>query len=293
MGVSIKYMSSVYNKSDSYENSVTQLAFESLSAILNNGTSKNISALITATTCPDTLAPSLGHKIGEKFQALPVNCQIYDLVQGCAGGITALALGYNIARLNLTNVAVVLADSARQAVSKKNSLRTHLSNGAFSCIIQPDDSNKGLVHYKTMQFKNLVDIVNVKLGHQTNIEINKRPKAILADPLKELGLYMDNFQGLKMLMEAENFYEEFIRECKVNPDIIVFHQVNPRILRKLESIFDSKADEFVNLATDIGNCGVASFGVALDKIKDRVENKKIFLCSFGTGGIISAVLWQF
>jgi 3-oxoacyl-[acyl-carrier-protein] synthase III len=74
---------------------------------------------------------------------------------------------------------------------------------------------------------------------------------------------------------------------------MVFHQVNPDILSMLEKKFSSTSMEFINLSERIGNCGAASFGIALDHVKGTLPGKKVFLCSFGTGGVISAGLWQF
>jgi len=46
------------------------------------------------------------------------------------------------------------------------------------------------------------------------------------------------------------------------------------------------------MAKQTGNCGCATTGIVLNAIKDEIENKKLMLCSFGTGGVITAALWQ-
>lgn len=290
MGVALTF-NSVNNLSNHYQERLSELACKALTPLLENYKNK-ISHVIAATTCPDTLAPTLGQRIAQRFNHLLSDGPVYDLVQGCAGGVSALALGSQLSQCNKSNVLVILADSARQAVSSSNPLRNYLSNGAFGCLISWENSDKGLIHYKTKQYKGLTDIVSVRLGHETNKAIIERPQEVQRDPLEELGLHMDNTLGAGLFMEAQSFYKAFLKECPSRPNLMVFHQANPRIIEKLKSVFRHEVDEFVDVAAETGNCGTASVGVALDMIKTRVEGKKIFLCSFGTGGVISAGLWQ-
>ena len=77
------------------------------------------------------------------------------------------------------------------------------------------------------------------------------------------------------------------------PDILILHQVNPIIMNHLEDAFKKYDLRFVNIADKMGNCGAASVGIALNEIKDEIINQKVMLCSFGTGGVITAGLWQF
>ena len=104
---------------------------------------------------------------------------------------------------------------------------------------------------------------------------------------------MNPGMALRLLHHAEDFYKEFISVCNTVPEVIIFHQVNPDILKVLSNLFSTKECEVVDFSEKIGNCGAASFGIAMNFIKERLANKKVFLCSFGTGGVISAGLWQF
>ncbi len=174
-----------------------------------------------------------------------------------------------------------------------NSLRKHFGNGSYACVIEYRDQLNGLIHTKTHQYENLSQLVTVKLGHSAHGEILKKKNKILETPLDHLGLTMNPILALRLLHHAEQFYKEFISECGTQPDILIFHQVNPDILGLLQKIFSSYPCEFVNVSARIGNCGAASFGIALDHVKGELSGKKVFLCSFGTGGVISAGLWQF
>ena len=63
-------------------------------------------------------------------------------------------------------------------------------------------------------------------------------------------------------------------------------------MKHLELTFSKYNVKFINVSKITGNCGVASVGVALDMIKKDIDNRKLMLCSFGTGGVITAGLWQ-
>jgi len=293
MGVYITHMNSTFNRLNGYTDTVINLATQALSPILSNGAPKQFGHVVVATTCPDTLAPTLGQAINQHFYPRFADCHVLDLVQGCAGGVAAMVLASQLSELTKNNVAVVLADAARQSVSDQNNLRRFFGNGAFACVIQYEDSTRRLIHHKTKQYENLSELVTVKLGHSTHLEILDKQKKILHDPLDHLGLHMNPILALKLLRHAEEFYQQFLAECKTKPDIMIFHQVNPEILNMLQDVFSVHVEEFVNQAEMIGNCGSASFAIALDLVKDQLPGKKVFLCSFGTGGVISAGLWQF
>jgi 3-oxoacyl-[acyl-carrier-protein] synthase III len=293
MGIRISHMNSVFNRLNSYSDTVINLATRALSPILQNGAPKTFSHVVVATTCPDTLAPTLGQTLNQFYYPRFANCHVLDLVQGCAGGVSAMVLASQLAELTQSNVAVVLADAARQSVSENNRLRQFFGNGAFACTIEFEEGSRKLIHHKTKQYENLSELVTVKLGHRAHHEIINKQKEVMQHPLESLGLSMNPVLALKLLRHAEEFYMEFVSECGTTPDVMVFHQVNPDILRSLQGLFKGKVKKFVNLADSIGNCGAASFAIAMDAIKEELPGKKVFLCSFGTGGVISAGLWKF
>lgn len=270
---------------------VLSLAERTVKSLLSEDTAKNISHLVVSTTCPDMLSPSLGQMLNEKFHSIFSNCHTIDVVQGCAGGVTAMVLGSQLAELNRSNVMVVQADAAKKATSQTKYIHKIFGNGSFACMMSHGNSTKGLLHYKSQQYKGLSEVVTVKLGHDADIIIMKEPKDMATDPRKHLGLSLNNSMALQLLRNAETFYKDFVKES-TTPDIMVLHQVNPDIMRHLQSMFAKYKVEFVNGSALTGNCGAASVGIALHNVKDKLQGKKILLCSFGTGGVITAGLWQ-
>jgi 3-oxoacyl-[acyl-carrier-protein] synthase III len=270
---------------------VLSLAESSLTALLSQNLPKNISHLIVATTCPDMLSPSLGQMINERFSTTFSTSHTIDVVQGCAGGVTALILGSQLCELNKSSVVIVQADAAQKATSKSNGIHKIFGNGSFACCIDYSDNDKRLLYYKSKQYKGLSEVVTIKLGHDAN-EIIINPKNDLTkDPRKHLGLSMNNMLALQLLRNAESFYIEFVNES-TQPDVMILHQVNPEILKHLRSVFAKYDIEFVDGSDLTGNCGAASVGIALHHVKNMMKGKKILLCSFGTGGVITAGLWQ-
>lgn len=271
---------------------VLHLAELSIKPLVEAGLPGNLSHLVVATTCPDSLAPSLGQTIIEKFSDSFSSCHAVDLIQGCAGGVTALILSCQLAELNKSSVMVVCADAARKSTSHTSPLNRIFGNGSFACLVSYQDSPKGLALSKSRQYQGLSEVVCINLGHDADQVIKKESETIVNDPRKHLGLRMNNYLAIKLLGKAEQFYLDFINRSG-KPDIMILHQVNPLIIRHLEGVFRKHQVEFINIVERTGNCGVASVGVALNSIKDKISDKKVLLCSFGTGGVITAGLWNF
>lgn len=269
---------------------VQSLASKSLDLLIHSTTLPEISHLIIATSCPDRLAPSIGQCINQAYYPLFANTHVIDIVQGCAGGATALILGSQLSKLNQTNVIVIQADAGKKATSSSKLIHKIFGNGSSACLISEQGNGKGLLHYKSKQYKDLHEIVTVNLGHDADAII-KKEKEIKKDPRKFLGLDMKSKMALKLFSQAEGFFKEFV-EASSMPDMLILHQVNPIIIKHLSSVFSKYKVEFVNVSAITGNCGAASVGIALDQVKDKTINKKVMICSFGTGGVITAGMWQ-
>ncbi len=250
------------------------------------------SHLIAATSCPDTIAPSLGQCINQQHNEVLSNTHTIDIVQGCAGGVTALIIASQMAELNHTNVLLVTSDAAKKATSPTSDVYPVFNNGVFGCNIAYTANGTGLLHYASKQYKDLYDVVTIKLGHDADVVICENMQDMTTDPRKHLGLTLNNHLAMKLMRQAEGFYLDFISTTG-HPDILILHQVNEMIIHHLEHVFSKHPVRFINMAKQTGNCGCATTGIVLHAIKDEIKNKKVMICSFGTGGVITAGLWQF
>jgi 3-oxoacyl-[acyl-carrier-protein] synthase III len=269
---------------------VLWLAERALRPLVEAGLPEDLSHLVVATTCPDSLAPSLGQQLNELFAPAFSRCHSLDVVQGCAGGVSALILGSQLSALHNSPVMVVVADAARKAVAADSPIRQNFGNGSFACLLT-GTTGKGLLHSRSRHYQGLTEVVTVKAGHDADVIIKSGLPELATDPRKHLGLAMNNNLALQLIREAEEFYLAFVHES-VQPDVMILHQVNPLILAHLRTVFSNYPLEFIDVSARTGNCGAASIGIAFDLVKEEMKGKKVLLCSFGTGGVITAGLWQ-
>lgn len=295
MGIGITNMFAAYGRSslNGYsikEKTVFHLADHALKHSLD--TTMNYSHLLAATSCPDAIAPSLGQCINQHYNNEFALSHTIDIVQGCAGGITALILASQLAELNKSNVVVVSADAAQKATSPASEVFEVFKNGVFACCVSYTEDDRRLMHHQSKQYKDLYNVVTIGLGHDADAIITTNISEMATDSRKYLGLQLDNHLAIKLMKEAERFYLDFVEQTG-HPDLLILHQVNEPIIHHLEKVFAKYPTRFINMAKETGNCGCATTGILLDHLKNEIKNKKVMICSFGTGGVITAGLWQF
>ena len=295
MGIHITDMFSAHGNSGTGEvinekNTVFQLASEALTQVLDKQIKYD--SLLAATSCPDAIAPSLGQCINQQYNSFLSNVDTIDIVQGCTGGVSALILASQLSEHNKSNVLVVTADAAQKATSPNSEVYKVFRNGVFACCVSYVDDDRKLIHHKTTHYKDLYNVVTIGLGHDADEIITNNIDNIANDSRKYLGLKLDNSLAIKLMKQAEGFYLDFISKTG-HPDILILHQVNEFIIAHLEKVFEKYPVRFINRAKETGNCGCATTGIVLHNLKNEIENKKVMVCSFGTGGAITAGLWQF
>ncbi len=270
---------------------VFKLAEKVIQPIFQNNQDVRYSHFIVATTCPDTLAPSLGQALADHYNKELGECQIIDMVQGCAGGVNAMILASQLAAGSHLPILILTVDAAKKATSPKSKMHHIFGNGAFACVASNGHPTKRILHVKSKAFKGLSNVVKVNLGHDAD-QIIIQKKDIKADPRMHLGLSMNKVLALKLLRRAEDFFKQFVTESTL-PDVLILHQVNTDMMSTLQKVFSKYDVEFVNVAWKTGNCGTATTGIALHMELNKLESKKVMVCSFGTGGVITAGMWQF
>ena len=295
MGVRITSMFSDYGQTAINEvalkkNSVFHLAQHGLKHVLDE--QMHYTHLLAATSCPDAIAPSLGQCINQHYIDQLGGSHIIDIVQGCAGGISALILASQLSEFEKCNILVVASDAAQKATSRTSDVFEVFNNGVFACCVSYVKDHKKLIHHQSRQYKDLYNVVTIGLGHDADSIISDNIGEMTTDPRKHLGLRLNNHLALKLMKEAEGFYLGFVAKTG-HPDILILHQVNEPIINHLQHVFSKYPTRFINMAKETGNCGCATTGIVLDQLKNELENKKVMICSFGTGGVITAGLWQF
>ena len=232
MGVQITNMFSKYRQEALHgaalkKNSVFHLADHALKHVLDQQI--HYSHLLAATSCPDSIAPSLGQCINQYYNDLLGASHSIDIVQGCAGGVSALILASQLAELNKSNILVVTSDAAQKATSPTSDVYEVFKNGVFACCVSYTTDDKKLIHYQSRQYKDLHNVVTIGLGHDADEIIAANIEEVVTDSRKHLGLQLNNYLAIKLMKEAEDFYLKFV-EKSGHPDILILHQVNEHII---------------------------------------------------------------
>lgn len=267
---------------------VLEIASSALVGLFEKIESQKFGFLVTATSCPDRVAPSFGQEVASRFSERFSSSQVFELIQGCSGGTAALALGYQLAAFNKTSVVVLLADAARLAVSRNSYARDQFANAAFACVIEYREGvDSKLVHSMSRQYSDLVEVVQVPIGHSLREKLEKHDfSEIRKDPASILGLHFRNDLAIRLIRRARGFYEEFIRETGEKPDSLILHHVSPKVIRMLkETVFHDV--NVIDLTDEVKNCGCASVGIVFNRSFESLKGKTTLICSFGTGGMIS------
>ena len=144
------------------------------------------SHLLAATSCPDSISPSLGQNINQHYNPVLASSHTFDIVQGCTGGVSAMIMASQLAELNKSKVLVIAADAAQKATSVTSDVYHVFKNGVFGCNISYTEDNMGLVHHKCWQYKDLHEVVTIRLGHDADQVIIRNPQDMRNDPRKHL-----------------------------------------------------------------------------------------------------------
>jgi 3-oxoacyl-[acyl-carrier-protein] synthase III len=188
---------------------------------------------------------------------------------------------------------VVSADAAMKAVSSKSGLKENFGNGASAFLIcGTKNGTQILEKYSSIQSSELLELVVVDVGHDSDKLISENLERISKDAKDVLGLKFNNVLGLKMISMANQFYKNFFEDID-EPNYLVMHNPNAKLSQVIKKILSFSSGEFYDRISTIPNCGAATTGIILiDLMKEKVdlENKKVFICSFGTGGVISGCL---
>lgn len=286
-----------------------------LEKILNSrkqrGATLKFGKFIAATSAPDRLSPSLAQTLQTRFPEELARTPSLDLVQGCAGSVSGLCLAAEWAQAYQKPVLFLAVDAASRATSPWSELNSGFGDGAFACVVEPQAPGiaLGLTKHCVTQFGDVRDVVLVGLGHHTRSLVQEDklqakfgaqtsiPRSLVESWARDLedglGLAFNRKLAMRLVEHARAFVQEFFEGVE-KPDRVVLHQVNPRILDEVERRVFPAAEGyrgFENQAAEVGNCGAASVGLVFGRVWRPGE--RVFLCSFGTGGVISGSLWQF
>jgi 3-oxoacyl-[acyl-carrier-protein] synthase-3 len=266
------------------------MAFKaSLEAIRSSGLdTRDIDAIIVATTTPDMAIPSTAAMLQERL-SLPT-VPAFDLNAACSGWLYAVA----------TARGMILSGLARHVLTVGVEMQSRLldaadrnayflfADGAGAAIISASDAHSGGRGHR---------IRHVHLGGDTRgIQAARRdaPGYLLPNGHGDPWIRLD---GHAMFRFATETFSTLIRDAVAKsgwqPDDtrwVIPHQANGRILKAAAKRSGIPFDRFFLNIENIGNTSSASIPLALTDVQRSLRpDDKLVLCSVGAGLTTAAI----
>lgn len=270
---------------------LVDLALKSCEPLIHRNRDKKFSHIICATSGPDKLAPSFSQELRRSLGLR--EGQGLDLIQGCAGGCSALLLGSRLAASAKSSVLVVAADLPLRAINPNHQIYKSFADGAFSTIISFDEnSERRLIREMSIQYTEFTDIVSIPIGHQLRnvLKYLSGTEFTELQIVDSLGFHVDNRLITKMARKAVEFSKAFGAN-ELRPDFTILHQPNLKISAYMKDLKEFSKLNLVDLP-HLKNSGAATVGIGFASIFDRIDQKRVIISSFGTGGVVTCGCWQ-
>ena len=266
------------------------MAFKaSLEAIRNSGIdTRDIDAIIVATTTPDMAIPSTAAMLQERL-SLP-NVPAFDLNAACSGWLYAVANARGLVLSGLARhvLTVGVEMQSRLLDAADRNAYFLFADGAGAAIISAADSQAGDTGHR---------IRHVQIGGDTRgIQMARRdaPGYLLPNGHGDPWIRID---GHAMFRFATEGFSTLIRDAVAKsgwqPDDarwVIPHQANSRILKAAAKRSGIPFDRFFLNIENIGNTSSASIPLALTDVQRSLRpDDKLVLCSVGAGLTTAAI----
>jgi 3-oxoacyl-[acyl-carrier-protein] synthase-3 len=270
---------------------VSDLALEaSQMALKGAGVSiQEIDCIVDSTTVPDYAYPHTGCVLQGKFGL--TSTPVFNLQQGCAGFIYALALADQFIRGGMYRRVLVvgaeLLSSMFEFSDRGRDMSVLFADGAGAVVLQAvEGGDSGLISHHLHTDGTIMDELAGELfGSSTFPVISK--KKIEEDRARP------RMNGRKVFTQAVRRFKEVIAECleanriRVDDvDLFIFHQANIRIFDAVASAFKIPPEKAFNNIHKYGNTSAASVPICLHEAREegRIrDGDLILLAAFGTG----------
>ncbi|MFQ5828861.1 MAG: 3-oxoacyl-ACP synthase III family protein [Candidatus Methylomirabilia bacterium] len=270
---------------------VSDLALEaSRMAVTNAGvTIKEIDCIIESSTIPDYAYPHTGCVLQGKFGL--TSTPAFNLQQGCAGFIFALATADQFIRAGLYNrilvVGAELLTSMLDFTDRGRDMAVLFADGAGAAVVEAVEGGaSGLVSHHLHTDGTVLDDLAGELYGSTTYPVVSKKKI-------DEGRVRPRMNGRKVFVQAVRHFREVIGEClKVNGlavsdiDLFIFHQANIRIIESVAEALKIPLERSFNNVDRYGNTAAASVPICLHEalMAGRIrEGDLILLAAFGTG----------
>ena len=233
---------------------------------------KDLDMIIFATTTPDRVYPATACLLQKALNAAP--CAAFDVQAVCSGFLYALALGESmIAAGRSRTVLVVGAEVFSSTLDwRDRSTCVLFGDGAGAAVLQ-SSKTPGIL---------AVDL-HADGTYADKLTINARITGgkLIGDPYTRMdGGTVFRFAVTKMAESAKKVIVDGNRQ----PDWMVLHQANSRIIESVRQRLDIPPEKCVNCVDECANTSAASIPLALTRFAPRFARGDIILLAAAGGG---------
>ena len=243
----------------------------------------DIDLLIVGTLTPDFTCPSTACLVQNK---LKLAAPAMDLQAACSGFMYALVTGAQFIATGNSRLALIIGADVNSRIVKPHDQRVAplFGDGAGAVILEPGDSDQGLVCYQLGADGAGGHMLDRPAGGAT---LPMTPELVAAG---EHYLRMDGRNVFKWSIQAVTHSIEVVLEnAGVTTDdvsLFIIHQANIRIIDHAMKVLKIPRCKVYNNLDRVGNTSAASIPLALDEAhrEGRIKHGDlVVMCGFGAG----------
>lgn len=274
----------------SLEENTSDLAARAASqAISRSGIkSEDIDLIIVSTMTPDSNMPSTACLVQNKIHADNAFCM--DISAACSGFVYALSTAEKFVRSGQYNYALIVA-------SEVNSKYIDWADRT-TCVLFGDGAGAVVLEGNTEGRESFIDEELHSFGSENEaltsgfVDVPNKlseKKVITTTPLKMDGRAVFNFT----ITEVPKSIKQLLERAKIQPEVVIAHQANVRIINLIAKRTDIEEKLFFNNLQFYGNTSSASVAIALDEYitgRNTNNSQTILLTAFGGGLTLGNIL---
>lgn len=233
---------------------------------------EELDAIIFATTTPDRIYPAAACLLQEKLNAAP--CAAFDVQAVCSGFLYALAAGeHMIAAGRAQRVLVVGAEVFSDILDWQDRATCVLfGDGAGAAVLESSPA-PGIMAVRLQ--------ADGRYANKLTVNARIRRGKIVGDPHTRMdGGTVYRFAVAKMTESAQAVIAESGRQ----PDWLVLHQANSRIIEAVRRRLEIPPERCVNCVDECANTSAASIPLALSKFAGQFSRGETVLIAAAGGG---------
>jgi 3-oxoacyl-[acyl-carrier-protein] synthase-3 len=270
---------------------VSDLALEASRMALENAglEPRELDCIVESSTIPDFAYPHTGCVLQGKFGL--TSTPVFNLQQGCAGFIYALAIADHFIRTALYSrilvVGAELISSMFDYTDRGRDMAVLFADGAGAVVVRAAEGTaSGLISHHLHTDGTVLEGLSGEIyGSSTYPVVSK--KKIEDDRARP------RMNGRSVFVQAVRHVREVIAECLranrlgvADVDLFIPHQANIRIIEAVSHALKIPAEKTFNNLHKYGNTAAASIPMCLHEavVEGRIkEGALVLLVAFGTG----------